>query len=139
MTRAVDYAKPGSGRVSLADDDPCLVIGHGTNFTSEFSPRWQILLPKSTGSLVAEVVEIISETQLRIKKEFGGESGKGTTRVREKVEEARENGESGLDYKRLPFTDQQDMYRFVYKRLKEGGCIGIFPEGDFAFISKFLY
>jgi len=26
------------------------------------------------------------------------------------------------------------MYRHVYQRLKEGGCIGIFPEGKLEFI-----
>ena len=113
----------------LDDNDPCLIIGHGTKFSSDFAPKWQILLPKSTGSLVAEVVDVVSDTRLRIKKEFGGESGKGTLRVREKIGEALASGSEGLEYKRLPYTDQQDMYRFVYKRLKEGGCIGIFPEG----------
>ena len=57
VTRAADDAKPGNGRVILDDNDPCLIIGHGTKFSSDFAPKWQILLPKSTGSLVAEVVE----------------------------------------------------------------------------------
>lgn len=80
--------------------------------------------------MVAEVVEIISDTELRIKKEFGGDR-KGTQRVRDQVAEAQATGEEGLVYKRLPFIDQQEMYRFVYQRLKDGGAIGIFPEGKF--------
>lgn len=87
------------------------------------------MLPKSTGSLIAEVTEVLSDDKLRIKKEFGGDSGKGTARVREKLLEEQASGVEGLTFKRMPFIDQQDMYRLVYQRLKEGGCIGIFPEG----------
>lgn len=129
VVRAADDSKPGTGLVSLSPDDPCLVIGHGTKFLSELKPKSQIMLPKSVGSIVAEVIEVLSDEKLRIKKEFGGESGKGTSRVREKLLEEEANGVRGLSFKRLPFIDQQEMYRHVYQRLKEGGCIGIFPEG----------
>lgn len=129
VSRASDEAKPGTGLVYLSLDDPCLVLGEGTKFTTEFAPKMQIMLPKSVNSAVAEVVEVISDTELRIKKEFGGDSGKGTTRIREKIGEARENGNNGLPFKVLPFINQQEMYRGVYQKLKEGGCIGIFPEG----------
>ena len=122
-------AKPGAGRVYLSPDDPCLVLGEGTKFLSEFAPRMQIMLPKSVSSAVAEVSEVISDTELRVKREFGGESGKGTARVREKLAELQSEGVTGLEYKKLPFVDQQDMYRHVYQCLKEGGSIGIFPEG----------
>lgn len=88
------------------------------------------MLSKSLNSATAEVVEILSDTQLRIKKEFGGETGKKTARIREKLAEAKEQGQNGLAFKTLPFIDQQEMYRGVYQRLKEGGCIGIFPEGQ---------
>jgi len=88
------------------------------------------MLPKSVNSPVAEVTEVISDTQLKIKREFGGDSGKVTTRIREKLAELRDQGQNGLEFKRLPFVDQQDMYRYVYQCLKDGGCIGIFPEGQ---------
>ncbi|KAG1731911.1 glycerol-3-phosphate O-acyltransferase [Suillus lakei] len=129
VSRAADEAKPGTGLVYLSLDDPCLVLGEGTKFKTEFVPKMQIMLPKSINSAVAEVVEVISDTELRVKKEFGGDSGKGTIRIREKVNEGRENGMKGLAFKFLPFIDQQEMYRGVYQKLKEGGCIGIFPEG----------
>ncbi|KAG8800580.1 hypothetical protein FRC18_007989 [Serendipita sp. 400] len=29
----------------------------------------------------------------------------------------------------MPFVDQAEMYSAVYDKLKQGGCIGIFPEG----------
>jgi glycerol-3-phosphate O-acyltransferase/dihydroxyacetone phosphate acyltransferase len=54
---------------------------------TDFKPRMQMMLPKSLGSPVAEVVEVVSDTELRIKKEFGGDSGKGTTQIREKLSE----------------------------------------------------
>jgi glycerol-3-phosphate O-acyltransferase/dihydroxyacetone phosphate acyltransferase len=127
--RAADEAKTGSGLIFLDDTDPCLVRGAATRFTSECPPKSQIMLPKGLGSVVAEVTEVLSDTELRIKREFGGEGGKLTTKVREKVDEARGEGKQGLGYKRMPFIDQQDMYRHVYQCLKEGSCIGIFPEG----------
>lgn len=88
------------------------------------------MLPKTVNTAVAEISEIISDTELRIKREFGGESGKTTSRIREKVAELREQGKDGLEFKTLPFVDQQEMYRHVYQSLKDGGCIGIFPEGS---------
>ena len=68
------------------------------------------MLPKSSNYAVAEVTKIISDTELRIKKEFGGESGKGTTRVREQTTQAQATGKNGLAFQRLPFIDQQEMY-----------------------------
>ncbi|KAG9318451.1 glycerol-3-phosphate O-acyltransferase [Chiua virens] len=129
VARAADEAKSGTGLVALSPNDPCLVIGEGTRFKSEFTPKMQITLSKSVNSVTAEVVEVVSDTELRIKKEFGGETGKGTARIREKLAEAKAKGKNGLAFKTLPFIDQQEMYHGVYKRLKEGGCIGIFPEG----------
>lgn len=129
VARAADDAKPGTGEIRLADDDPCLVLGHGTKFLTELAPKMQIMLPKSLNSALAEVVEVISDTEIRVKKEFGGESGKGSARFREKVKEAQAEGKNGLAFKKLPFVDQSEMYHYVYQCLKDGGCIGIFPEG----------
>lgn len=126
VVRAADEAKPGKGFIRLSDTDPCVVLGEGTSFRSQFSPKTQIMLSKNLNFAVAEIVEVISDTELRIKKEFGGENGKGTTRLREAVKESEGKG---VAYKALPFVDQQEMYGHVYQRLKEGGCIGIFPEG----------
>lgn len=120
---------PGTGEIWVSDDDPLLVQGESTKFLTELGPKMQIMLPKSTGPALGTVVDVISDTQLRIKKEFGGDSGKVTLRIREQVEEARQAGHRGLPYKILPFVDQQDMYAHVFRCLKEGGCIGIFPEG----------
>ncbi|KAK7052068.1 kinase domain-containing protein [Favolaschia claudopus] len=123
VARAADSIKPGTGRIRLDTDDPCLVIGEGTRFLTEFKPRMQIMLPKSLNNVAAEVAEVISDTELKIKKEFGTDSGKITDQVREATES------QGLEFRKLPFIDQQDMYRNVYDALKQGGSIGIFPEG----------
>jgi len=87
------------------------------------------MLPKSVGSPVAEVTQVISDTELKVKREFGGETGKVTSRIREKTDELRTRGIDGMDFKRLPFVDQQEAFRLVYQRLTEGKYIGIFPEG----------
>jgi glycerol-3-phosphate O-acyltransferase/dihydroxyacetone phosphate acyltransferase len=94
----------------------------------------QIMLPQSLNSAIAEVAEVLSDTELKIKREFGGESGKGTVRIREKISELQAEGTNGLEFKKLPFVDQQEMYRHVYRCLKERGAIGIFPEGPSSFI-----
>jgi len=134
VVRAVDEARPGKGLIRLSDTDSCVVLGEGTSFLSQFSPRSQIMLPKSLNSAVAEVVEVVSDTELRIKKEFGGDTGKGTVRFREAVKESEGKG---VTYKALPFVDQHEMYGYVYQCLKEGGCIGIFPEGTIQPSSSF--
>ncbi|KAJ7843047.1 hypothetical protein B0H14DRAFT_3689971, partial [Mycena olivaceomarginata] len=108
VARAADSVKPGKGRVRLAEDDPCRIIGEGTRFLTEFKPRMQIMLPKSLTSAAAEVAEVVSDTELKIKKDDETE---------------------GLEFRKLPFIDQQDMYRNVYDCLNRGGSIGIFPEG----------
>ncbi|KAE9404277.1 glycerol-3-phosphate O-acyltransferase [Gymnopus androsaceus JB14] len=118
----------------MESTDPCLVLGIDTKFTTEFTPRMQILLGKVVNHAIAEVVEVVSDTELRIKQEFSITSGSGegtsTTLLREKVAELRATGRpTGLEFKKLPYINQQEIYRYVYERLKQGGSIGIFPEG----------
>ena len=92
----------------------------------------QILLPKSVGSTAAEVTEVISDTQLRVKKEFGGETtGKGTAKIRAKLGELKAEGKEGLQFKKLPHIDQTETFKHVYQALNAGECICIFPEGEF--------
>lgn len=61
--------------------------------------------------------------------------------MKETIAELRRDGTIGLDFKVLPYVDQQQMYRLVYDSLKHGGSIGIFPEGAIQprnFLSKIL-
>ncbi|KAI0374799.1 glycerol-3-phosphate O-acyltransferase [Pilatotrama ljubarskyi] len=124
VVRAADHAKPGTGEITISQEDPCLINGHDTRFKSEFTPKMQVMLPRSVGSGVAEVVEVISDTQLRVRKEFPG-----TSRLREKIKELQASGQKGIAFKRLPFVDQHEMYQHVYQCLTDGGAICIFPEG----------
>ncbi|GAA6027037.1 hypothetical protein JCM8097_006059 [Rhodosporidiobolus ruineniae] len=119
VARAQDYAFAGTGTISLSPDDPLTVLGKGTSFLKDFSkPRSQILLPRNLGSVTAEVVEVVSDTELKLKKEFAKKAVEG---LKAKPE--------GVSYKVLPHVDQSSMYSAVYKKLVDGGCIGIFPEG----------
>lgn len=99
----------------------------------------QILLPKSVGSTSAEVTEVISDTELRVKKEFGGETtGKGTARIRVKLEQLKAEGKQGLEFKKLPHVDQTETFKHVYEALNDGECICIFPEGKLPCLHRVL-
>jgi glycerol-3-phosphate O-acyltransferase / dihydroxyacetone phosphate acyltransferase len=84
------------------------------------------MLSKTLNFVSAEVLEVISDTEARLKKEFGKEGGKGTSKILERLKEI---SAPGLSYKIVPYVDQQEMYMHVYEKLKSGGCVGIFPEG----------
>jgi glycerol-3-phosphate O-acyltransferase/dihydroxyacetone phosphate acyltransferase len=131
VSRAADYAKAGTGRVVLSDSDPLLITGINTRFTHEVEPRSQIVLPKSAGYATAAVDQVISDTRLKLKAEFvvpsktGDKNVKASGRVRTEAEI-----KDGLEYKVLPHVEQEQTYGAVFQRLKDGGCIGIFPEGE---------
>jgi len=137
VTRAADDAKEGSGYIYITEDDPLILRGVDTKFTQELAPKRQIMLSKTLNFVSAEVLEIISDTEARLKKEFGKEGGKGTSKILERL---KETSAPGLSYKIVPYVDQQEMYMHVYEKLKNGGCVGIFPEGvsDLTFRSIFV-
>lgn len=66
----------------------------------------------------SEVKEIISDTELIIKKEFKDPNALDMLTDPE-----------GTSYKCVPHIDQSQVYRIVFDTLKAGHCIGIFPEG----------
>ncbi|CEH17773.1 GLYCEROL-3-PHOSPHATE O-ACYLTRANSFERASE 1 [Ceraceosorus bombacis] len=135
VARAADSAKVGKGTISAhSSGDATLIQGHGSEFTKQLKGKSQIMLPKSTNYATAEVVEVISDTELRIKKEFKEakalESLRGKSMVKiGKGAKAREEEQQGCEYKCLPYVDQTQMYSSVYERLADGGSLGIFPEG----------
>ncbi|KIY46268.1 hypothetical protein FISHEDRAFT_75794 [Fistulina hepatica ATCC 64428] len=118
VARAQDEAKRGLGTVHLSPADEYVVLGEKTRFTKQCTPRCKIVLPKSVGSASAEVAEIISDTEVRLKKPFGDVAV---------LEDLRQRGP--FEYKVLPYIDQHEMYNEVYECLRSGGSIGIFPEG----------
>ncbi|KAK0547253.1 Glycerol-3-phosphate/dihydroxyacetone phosphate acyltransferase [Tilletia horrida] len=154
VARAADSAKSGSGLITVHPDDPTILLGLNTRFTKELMPKGQIQLPKFTSFASAEIVEIISDTEVKIKKPFTNDKAKAALRGEvpsptangaanaaarsEKARAANKNdakdvgsweGKKGCKYKALPFIDQTMMYASVYERLAEGGSLGIFPEG----------
>ncbi|KAF8924493.1 hypothetical protein EDD21DRAFT_389134 [Dissophora ornata] len=118
VERPQDLAKPGSGTIKLLDryDDPLRVTGVNTRFTKELMVGDIVQLPKDVGSAV--VAEIVSDTELIVKKEFK------ELKALELLTEA-----NGSKYKCLPHMDQTNVYKTVFERLNAGHCVGIFPEG----------
>lgn len=78
-------AKPGHGTITLSEDDSLVVIGFNTSFTSEFAPRKQIMLARGLGNATAEVVEVLDDNRLRIKKEFNKKASEGLRKKPEGV------------------------------------------------------
>ncbi|KAK4704293.1 hypothetical protein P7C70_g1916, partial [Phenoliferia sp. Uapishka_3] len=118
VARPQDMAVGGKGTIFPSADNPLMIVGFNTSFVADFAPRKQIMLGKLLNNATAEVVEVIDDTHLRVKKEF-----------KEKIADSMKDASEGVSYKILPYIDQTRMYSSVYQKLKEGGCIGIFPEG----------
>lgn len=145
VARAADGAKAGKGTISVhPSGDGLLIKGHGTSFKSQLVPKGQIMLPKWTGYASNEVVEVISDTELKVKKEWKDERAKDALNGKKPPPTKREGGSApssgtatprmddrpGTEYQCLPYVDQTEMYASVYEKLAEGGCLGIFPEGE---------
>lgn len=129
VSRPTDYIRTGTGRLKISETYPHTILGIGTEFFSELSPSVQIMLPKSVGLPVAEVAEVISNIELRIKTEFRGDSDEVSSHLTGKLEKLRTQGEAGLTFSRLSHVDQRKMYYCVHQCLNDGGPICIFPEG----------
>ncbi|KAL7417092.1 glycerol-3-phosphate O-acyltransferase [Mrakia frigida] len=132
--RAADAAVNGSGKARLHPTDHLVLLGTGTKFLTQVKPKSTIMFGKPLGFASAEIEEVVSDTEIKLKREFSIEkndgsdtSANGTARIREHLESL--EGDAGLTYKILPRIDQTAMYGSVYARLTEGGCIGLFPEG----------
>lgn len=81
-------------------------MGISTKFTSQLKPRDSIALRGQ----VVEVVQIISDTELTIKKELTKDEERAT-------------------YKCVPRIEQEAVYQHVHDELNNRKCITIFPEG----------
>ncbi|KAK9470731.1 uncharacterized protein V1510DRAFT_431893 [Dipodascopsis tothii] len=115
VSRAQDLSKPGAGVVyMLPEDDETVLRGEGTKFTTEMSVNGQVQLSQLGA---AEVGEIVSDTELKLKLPF--RNAGAVPKLREEK----------LKYKFAPKVDQSEVYDKVFSRLHQGGCIGIFPEG----------
>lgn len=142
--RAQDAAKPASGKIYLPDpiNDPTLVRGVGTKFgEGEGEIHGMIFLPpgKKTSGASVDIAKIIGPEEVRVKRPFKGKLAMQQLTGRDDVDEDGNftNKEQkgcapnfeGTKYKLAPYTDQTKVYEAVFSRLKNGGCVGIFPEG----------
>jgi glycerol-3-phosphate O-acyltransferase/dihydroxyacetone phosphate acyltransferase len=93
-------------------------------------------------SASAEILEIRGPEELLLKKPFQGKPALRQLTGRDDIGDgdSLSNGDSqgppviaegfeGTSYKTAPKVDQTMVYNEVFKRLNQGGCIGIFPEG----------
>jgi glycerol-3-phosphate O-acyltransferase/dihydroxyacetone phosphate acyltransferase len=111
-------AKPGVGQIQLLNrkSDPLRISGIDTEFTKQLRVRDSLVLPRNVGQ--AEIVEIVSDTEVLIKKEFKD------LKALELLTQT-----DGTTFKCMPHIEQEAVYNTVYDRLKENSCITIFPEG----------
>jgi len=140
--RALDLVKQGAGTVYAPDpiNDPLLIRGVGTKFEEQAQVGGLLVLPTFQGVTAnTEIVEIVSNEELRLKKPLKGFGATKQLTGRDDVEEdgslknqdvkgARE-GFEGTKYKLAPKVDQSQVYEQVFERLSAGGAVGIFPEG----------
>ncbi|KAK1061506.1 Glycerol-3-phosphate/dihydroxyacetone phosphate acyltransferase [Friedmanniomyces endolithicus] len=143
--RALDMKKPAKGRIHLPDPegDPTLVRGSGTDFTDEkvYMPGGLLVLPSVNNSAAnTEIKEVISATEIRLKKAFKGDValkqltgqdiGEGNGHLpSDSPAEKSGAGFQGTSFDVAPHINQNVVYEAVFARIREGGCIGIFPEG----------
>ncbi len=139
--RALDSTKPGTGKIYLpdADNDPTLVRGVGTQFEKECQIGGLLVLPTVNGIAAnSEILEIRGDEEIKLKKEFKGDTATEQLTGKAKVEGEENKAETsdiekqdfhGTSYKTAPKVDQSFVYDAVFERLQSGGCVGIFPEG----------
>lgn len=116
VVRPQDNLQKGTGKIFIdVEQDPCLVKGKNTRFLLECANRGILALPQSLGA--SEIMEIISDTELVIRKEF-----KRTDQISHLLS-------TGTSFKCADRVDQKSVYLMVFRHLSQGGCLGIFPEG----------
>lgn len=147
--RAQDSAKSVKGTIYLPDPigDPTLLHGVGTNFEKDAEVNGMVFLPSikgQSGSSV-DIAQILGPDKLRLKRAFSGRTamlqltGRDASEIdddgnfvnKEAVRKAGgpASGYQGTKFKLAPHIDQTKVYHAVFNRLRNGGCVGIFPEG----------
>lgn len=79
-------------------------------------PGFAITFPRS--KITAEVEEVLSDTEVKIKVE-----------IKDLLALEALTQQGGTTFKVIPRINQNEVYQSVYDTLKEGNCVGIFPEG----------
>lgn len=115
VERAQDNLKPAKGKIFIDFNEPNLVKGEGTEFTSFLKPKCLLALPNSLGA--SEIDSVIDDTTLLIRKPFN------------KSEKIVDLLSKGTGFKYAEKIDQNEVYHQVFNHLSHGNCLGIFPEG----------
>ncbi|KAI8886896.1 hypothetical protein K501DRAFT_176694 [Backusella circina FSU 941] len=113
VIRPQDLASKGDGTI-IYKGDPLYLHGKNTSFKQQVGPRDIIVLSKT---LKAEVVEVISDSELKLKAPLGEDAIHHL------------NTDEDIAYKVIPHVDQSVLYEKVHERLDQNECIVIFPEG----------
>ncbi|KAI8637532.1 hypothetical protein BD408DRAFT_353596 [Parasitella parasitica] len=112
VIRPQDLATKGKGQLLANKESAAVLHGKDTLFKSQVTPRDMIVLSRS---LSFEVVEVVSDTELRLKTEL--------------TPEAIDHISHSPTYKIIPHVDQGVLYEKVHERLNQNESIVIFPEG----------
>lgn len=122
VARAMDSMKAAEGTVFLPDPtgNPRLLQGIGTKFDgTAFEVGGSIYLPYIDGeSQKLDIAEIRGPLEIMLKT--------APTHLSAFQQLSSPNGTS---FKVAPHVDQTQVYNAVFERLRNDGCIGIFPEG----------
>ena len=114
VERAQDLAKAGKGEISIVGNK---MTGHGTSFTTDLKPRYAVVPtsgPYAADKVSCQVMEVMSDTEAVLKTAIPTKCG---------------SSGGAVTYKIFPYVNQAAMFSSVSDRLKEGGAVGIFPEG----------
>ncbi|KAH6645860.1 hypothetical protein BKA67DRAFT_501526, partial [Truncatella angustata] len=112
VARPQDLAKTAKGTIYLPDpiNEPTTIRGLGTDFRAEAEIGGAIFLPSGAS---AEIDKIMGPEEIRIKRPLNRTS----------------LSQPMSKFRLSPYSDRNQLYQAVFDRLKNGGCIGIFPEG----------
>jgi glycerol-3-phosphate O-acyltransferase/dihydroxyacetone phosphate acyltransferase len=122
VSRAMDNVKAAEGAIYLLEPDrnPRLLGGIGTKFDGPgFEVGGSIYLPAINGeSQKLDIAEICGSKKIILKTAPTGN---------DIIDQLSQQG--GTGFKIAPHVDQGAVYDAVFERLRNDGCIGIFPEG----------
>lgn len=123
VERPQDLAKVGAGKVFHPDPENTLLYeavgGDEVDFVRDFQTGENARNSVSVQGNIHRVDKVISRTQILLKPL--GPDEQYTPVVVAK--------ESPVSYKIVPHIDHKQMFNAVYEHLRQGNCLGIFPEG----------
>lgn len=127
VERAQDLVKPYEGSIWVKDfgkdNDNLTVLGKGTHFTKDAMEKGLVGLTDYLGN--TQIAEIVSDTELKLKKPFKVNFDNPTERDR-KIMSALTDGST---YVLAPYINNHHVFSEVFDHLNSNKALGIFPEG----------